>query len=89
MSTDHWFDIFEINDDTGHIRNIHIKYTIIIIVQYTIEENVPFVVQSQENDNKSISITHFLVIDCRITNNPPCIVYEHFGYNTVLTNTVW
>ena len=26
---------------------------------------------------KSISITHPLDFDCRITNNPPCIIYDH------------
>ena len=39
------------NDDIGHIRNIHIKYILIIIVQYTITENVPFVDKSHKNDN--------------------------------------
>ena len=48
---------FKKNDDKGHIRNIHIKYTIIIIVKYTIAENELFVVQSQENYNK-ININH-------------------------------
>ena len=33
------------------------KYTIIIIVQYTIAKNVPFVVQHQENC-KNININH-------------------------------
>ena len=36
-----------------------IKYKIIIIVQYTIAENVPIVVQSHENYNK-ININHSL-----------------------------
>ena len=46
MTTDHWFEMFEKNDDKWHIRNIQIKYTIIIIVQYTIAEYLPFFVQS-------------------------------------------
>ena len=45
MTTDHWFGFFKKNDDKWHIRNIYIKCTIIIIVQYTIAENVPLIVQ--------------------------------------------
>ena len=50
MTTDHWFKIYDKNDDYWHIRKIQIKYTIIIIVQYTIEENVSCLVfQYSEN----------------------------------------
>ena len=52
MTTDHRFDICENNDDNLHIRNIQNNYIIIIIVQYTIEQNIPFVVQSHEDCNK-------------------------------------
>ena len=53
MKIDHWFKICEKNDDRGHTRNIQIKYMIIIIVQYTIAENVPFIFQSHEYCNKN------------------------------------
>ena len=35
----------------------HIKYKIVMTVQYTIAENVPFVVHYHESDNK-INIKH-------------------------------
>ena len=57
MTTDHWFKICETNNYKGNIRNIQINYTMIIIVQYTIAENVPFIVQFHENCNK-INIDH-------------------------------
>ena len=57
MTTDHWFEICDKNDDKRHIRKIKIKYTIIIIVQYKITENVPCIVQPHKNDNK-INIYH-------------------------------
>ena len=44
LTIDHWFEIRDKNNDKGNIRNIQIKYMIIIIVQYTIAESVPFVV---------------------------------------------
>ena len=65
------------NNDMGYIRNIQIKCLIIVIVQHTIVEHLPFIVQSQNNLLKSIFITHPHNIDCRITNNHPCIFYEH------------
>ena len=77
MATYHWFKIFEINNDKLHIRNIHIKCTIIIIFQYTKSEYVPLVDQYHINYLKSISITHPINFDLRITNIPMCIVYEH------------
>ena len=43
--TDNWIQICDENDDKWHVRKINIKYTIIIIVQYSIEEMVPYVVQ--------------------------------------------
>ena len=49
---DHWFEIGDNNDDKWHIRKKQIKYKIVIIVEYTIAENVPFVVQSHKNYNK-------------------------------------
>ena len=57
MTTDHWFKFFGGNNDKQHIRNVQIKYMIIIIVQYKIAENVPFVVQPFKNYNK-ININH-------------------------------
>ena len=51
------FEICGTNDDKGYIRNIHIKCTIIIIFQYTISENVPFIVQSHGNCDE-INIDH-------------------------------
>ena len=39
------------------MKNIQIKYYIIIVVQYTIAENVPFVVQFQ-NIYNTINIYH-------------------------------
>ena len=56
-TTENWFEISEKYNDKGHLRNIHIKYIIIIIVQYTIVENEYLVVQSHENYNK-ININH-------------------------------
>ena len=47
-----WFKNCERNDEKLHIRNIYIKYKIIIIVQYKIAEYVAFVVQSHNNYNK-------------------------------------
>ena len=47
LTIDHWFEIRDKNNDKGNIRNIQIKYMIIIIVQYTISFKRPFVVQSQ------------------------------------------
>ena len=63
-------------NDKRHIGNIKIKNTIIIMVQYTIAENVPFIVQSHKYDNK-INIYHS-PSKCwpLTTKNPPCIVYE-------------
>ena len=51
------FNFFEKNDDKGHIRNIYIKFTIIIIFQYTIAENLPYIFQFHENCNE-INIDH-------------------------------
>ena len=45
MTTDHWFNTCEKNIQNGHIRNILIKCTIIVIVQYTLREKVPLVLQ--------------------------------------------
>ena len=53
----HWFKFCDENDDKWHIRNMQIKYYIIIIVKYTIAEDVVFVVQSHESYNK-ININH-------------------------------
>ena len=50
----YFFDLFENcerNDEKWHIRNIQVKYKIIIIVQYTISEDVAFVVKYHENQN--------------------------------------
>ena len=57
--TDHWFEIWEKNNDKGQIRNIQIKCTIIIIVQYKITENISFVVQSHENYKIDINHTPY------------------------------
>ena len=72
----HWFEVCGENNDKLHIRNMQIKYKIIIIVQYTIAENAHLIVQYQNiYIIKPISITHPLNFHCRITNNPWCIVY--------------
>ena len=52
MTRDDWFGNCEKNDDKWHIKNIHIKYNIIIILQYKIVEDVAFVIQSNRNNNK-------------------------------------
>ena len=57
MTTDHWFEICENNDDKSHKINAQIKYMIIIIVQYKMDKNVPFIVQFNEYCNK-IDIGH-------------------------------
>ena len=57
MTRDHWLEICDDNDDKWHIGKINIKNKIVIIVEYTIAENVPFVVQSHKNYNK-INIDH-------------------------------
>ena len=70
----HWLEICEKDDNKWHIRNIKIKYNIIIKVQIKIR-NVTFVVQYHEYDNKIniyYSSSHF---DCIITNNPQCIIW--------------
>ena len=53
----HWFEICDKNYYKWHIRNIHTKYIIIIIVHYTIAEDLDFVVQYHESYNK-ININH-------------------------------
>ena len=45
MTTYYWFEICEQKHFKGHVRKILIKCTIIIILQYTIAQNVPFIVQ--------------------------------------------
>ena len=50
---------------------------IIIIVLYTIAENLLLLFNLTKIIIKLISITHPLDFYCRITNNPPCIVNEH------------
>ena len=57
MTTYHWFKTFDIEDNKWYTRNKQNMYTIITIVQYTIPESVPFIVQSQKNDNE-INIDH-------------------------------
>ena len=57
MTRDDWFENFKKNEDKWNIRKIQIKYKIIIIVKYTIAEDVAFVVQSNKNCNK-INIDH-------------------------------
>ena len=53
IMTDDWFGSCEKNDEKLHIRNISVKYNLIIIVQYKILEYVAFVVQSHENYNEN------------------------------------
>ena len=65
----------ENNNDKGHTRNIHIKYMIIIIVQYTITKMYISWFISTKIVTTLISITHLIDFDCIITNNPPCITY--------------
>ena len=57
IKRDHWFEICEKNNDELHLRNINMKYKIIIIVKYTIPEDVYFVVQSHKSYDK-INIGH-------------------------------
>ena len=45
MTRDDWFGNCEKNDDKWHIRNIQMKYKIIVIVQYKIAEDVYFVIK--------------------------------------------
>ena len=59
--------------------NIKNKYNeIIIIGQWTIENNVPFSVLYQENKNRTILITHCHNFGCRTTIiiNLLCIVFQ-------------
>ena len=42
-----------------HIRHTNIKHKAIIIVQYTISEDVAFVVKSHENNNKKIDYSPY------------------------------
>ena len=51
MSIDHLSEICKTNNDKVHIRNICIVCMIIIVVQYTMTENVPFIGQFHENCN--------------------------------------
>ena len=62
------------NNDTWHFNIKHKKYTIIIIVKYTIAHGVYFLFNITINIIKSISITHPSNFYCIITNNPQCIV---------------
>ena len=55
MKTNHLYEICERDDDRLHLRTI--KYKIIIIVQYTTAENVPFIFHYHKNYNKS-NINH-------------------------------
>ena len=57
ITRDGWFGICDKNDNKLHLRNMHIKYKIIFIVQHTIAEYVPFVVQYHKVYNK-ININH-------------------------------
>ena len=57
MTTYHWIEICDKINDNGHIINIKIKYTTIIVVQYTIAKDGPFIVQFYENASK-ININH-------------------------------
>ena len=75
---------FEKNDDKWHIRNIHIKYKIIIIIQYKISEDVVLLLNITRIMIKCISITHPLVFYCRITNKPPFIIYQDLIELTII-----
>ena len=68
---------FRESNDKGHIINIHIKYTITILVQYKIAEDAFLSKISVKNMIKSKSTTHSCDIDCKIRNNPLCKIYEH------------
>ena len=57
MTTGHYFEIIKNKYDKLYVRNIYIKYTIIIIVQLIIAEDVLFVVIYRKNINK-ININH-------------------------------
>ena len=77
MTRDDWSESCEKNGDKWHIRNIQIKYKIIIIVQYTLTEDVAFDVQSQTNYVKTVSITHPFSFHCGRNNKPLCIITNH------------
>ena len=57
MTRDHCFESCDKIDDKVNIRNIQIKYMIIIILKYTRAKNAPFIVQYCINYNK-ININH-------------------------------
>ena len=57
MATDHYFENCETNNDKGHTRNLCIICKVIIIDQYKIGENVPFIDPFDEICNK-ININH-------------------------------
>ena len=42
ITTDHLFEILWENDDKGHVRKVQIKYTVIILFQYTIAGKCTF-----------------------------------------------
>ena len=48
------------------------------MVQYTITEDLILLFNLTKMMLKSVSTTHSLYSDCTITNNFPCIMYEHF-----------
>ena len=77
ITTDTLLHFFQKSDDKVFIRNIYIKCTIIIIVQHTIAEILPFIVQYHKTCNKINIYPHPHNIDFRKTNNNPCIVYGH------------
>ena len=52
ITIDHWFKIYETNDDKWYIRNIHIKVLYYHHSSIYNKRNVAFSVQSQENYNK-------------------------------------
>ena len=76
-----WQDItnseFVKSDNKWHIINIQIKYTIIVIVNYTISEMYLLLFNLAKSIILSKSFTHPLNFYGIITNNPPCIVYIH------------
>ena len=78
MKIDHSFETCDKFNDKRHLRNILIECTIIIIVQYTIAENITLVFQCHKIIIKSISITHYCNIGCRITNIPLWTVSKHW-----------
>ena len=72
----HWLNICGKNNDTWNFDKEHDENKIIIIGQWTISHNVPYLFHITKIKTKTILITHPHNFYCRntIRNNPLCIV---------------